>query len=188
MIRSTVLPYKASRVASFLGKGSITVGRERPGSIRFDEIRCGVDKSRICSAILRQLPDWFGLEFAIGDYERKVKSQWFLAAFAEDKPVGFISIEEHNLYTSEIHVMGILGIFQGHGLGSELLRVAEAKLRMTPDKQFLMVKTLSDTHPDPHYRQTRRFYRKMGFYPLAELTALWGEENPCLLMVKTLRP
>ena len=162
------------------------MGREGFDHIRFDVIACETDKSRICSMILRNLPDWFGLELAIKDYEKSVRTQWFLVARVGDEPVGFLSLEEHNLYTSEIHVMGILNEFQGKGVGSELLRLAEEEIRKNPHKQFLMVKTLGDSHPDPHYRRTRRFYRRIGFYPLQELTALWTEENPSLLMVKSL--
>ncbi len=70
------------------------MGREDLAKIRFDEIGYGPDKSRICSTILRQLPDWFGLEFALRDYESNVRSQWFLTALVEGRPVGFLSLEE----------------------------------------------------------------------------------------------
>ena len=38
------------------------------------------------------------------------------------------------------------------------------------------------------YGRTRRFYRARGFRPVEELTAIWGEENPCLIMVERLEP
>ena len=50
----------------------------------------------------------------------------------------------------------------------------------------LQVKTLSESHPDAGYAKTRAFYRAMGFHPLEEFKTLWGEANPCLLMVKKL--
>ena len=52
--------------------------------------------------------------------------------------------------------------------------------------EFLQVKTLSETHPDPNYASTRAFYQAMGFRKLQELPGLWGEANPCLRMVKSL--
>jgi hypothetical protein len=52
--------------------------------------------------------------------------------------------------------------------------------------EYLQVKTLSDAHPDAGYARTRAFYQAMGFRPLQELPELWGEENPCLQMVKGL--
>ena len=51
--------------------------------------------------------------------------------------------------------------------------------------RLLEVKTLGPSHPDPGYARTRRFYAKMGFLAL-EATNLWGEDTPCLIMVKSL--
>jgi hypothetical protein len=53
---------------------------------------------------------------------------------------------------------------------------------------MLQVKTLGPSHPDPFYRRTRAFYEAQGFVPLEETTAFWGEDNPTLVMVKSLRP
>jgi hypothetical protein len=52
--------------------------------------------------------------------------------------------------------------------------------------KFLMVQTLGESHPDRHYKRTREFYSKVGFYPLEEIKEIWGKENPCLIMVKTI--
>ena len=49
----------------------------------------------------------------------------------------------------------------------------------------MQVKTLGPSKPDRRYAGTRRFYEALGFRPLEE-TALWGPENPCLIMVKRL--
>ncbi len=51
---------------------------------------------------------------------------------------------------------------------------------------YLTVKTLSSTHPDPDYAETRAFYAAMGFVPLMELPDLWDPGNPCLVMLKKL--
>ena len=50
---------------------------------------------------------------------------------------------------------------------------------------FLLVKTLSDRHPDPGYAQTRAFYRAVGFVPVMDLD-IWGPENPALLLVRAI--
>jgi hypothetical protein len=50
----------------------------------------------------------------------------------------------------------------------------------------MSVKTLGPSHPDGGYANTRRFYRACGFLPVEELHGLWGEGNPCLVMVKPL--
>jgi hypothetical protein len=51
---------------------------------------------------------------------------------------------------------------------------------------FLQVKTLGPSNGDAGYALTRQFYLAMGFAPVEELTALWGPESPCLIMIKAL--
>jgi hypothetical protein len=49
-----------------------------------------------------------------------------------------------------------------------------------------MVKTLGNSHPDKNYKSTREFYSAVGFYPLEEIKEIWGEKNPCLIMIKNI--
>lgn len=142
-------------------------------------------KSDVAEHILRQLPEWFGIEGALVDYVRGVGNSDFYAAYDSDKPLGFISIKSNNEYTSEIYVMGILKEYHNHGIGKKLLKLSEEMLIKNKVK-FLMVKTLGESDPDINYRVTREFYKRVGFYPLEEIKEIWGEENPCLIMVKNL--
>ena len=66
-----------------------------------------------------------------------------------------------------------------------LLRAVESYL-VGRGIEFLQVKTLSPAHPDKNYAKTRAFYGAMGFRPLEEFPDLWGEQNPCLQMIKGL--
>ncbi|MFO8110247.1 MAG: GNAT family N-acetyltransferase [Thermoplasmata archaeon] len=143
-------------------------------------------KSEICECILRSLPQWFGIDKAVIDYIEGVKDKLFLTAYVKSIPVGFISIKEHNEYTSEIYVMGIVEELHGRDIGKRLFGAVEKRSR-EQGKKFISVKTLSGSHPDENYKRTRYFYRSLGFYPLEEVTTLWGEDNPCLVMVKPLR-
>lgn len=144
-----------------------------------------LQQSQVCERILRALPDWFGLEDAIQQYLYDVESLPTFVARSSGKVVGFLSIKLHNPYSAEIYVMGVLPERHGQGAGSALLSAAEAYLRQER-VEFLQVKTLSEKHPDRGYARTRAFYRKKGFRPLEEFDHLWGAENPCLLMVKSL--
>lgn len=40
--------------------------------IEYLEVHESVEKQKICSDILRELPDWFGIESAINEYTNKV--------------------------------------------------------------------------------------------------------------------
>ncbi len=142
-------------------------------------------KSNITNSILKQLPEWFGIEEAIVEYANGSGNTDFYAAYRLDKPVGFISIKAINIYTSEIYVTAVLKEYQRTGIGKKLLETAQEEL-INKNVKFLMVKTLGDSHPDEYYMKTRKFYCKMGFYPLEELKEIWGEECPCLIMVKAL--
>jgi len=143
------------------------------------------EKSKIAESILRSLPAWFGIEEALQCYVSGVAETDFFTVHVGERPVGFVSMLEHNEFTSEVYCMGIFEEVHGRGLGTELLETAERKLR-EDGKKVLTVKTLGDSHPDPDYEQTRRFYRSSGFLPLEESTAIWGPEAPCLLMAKFL--
>jgi ribosomal protein S18 acetylase RimI-like enzyme len=83
--------------------------------------------------------------------------------------------------------MGVRPECQRRGLGTALLEAAEAFLRAR-DVEYLQVKTLGPSQPSEHYAATRRFYAARAFRPLEELTSIWGEGNPCLIMVKHLGP
>ncbi|MBC7456865.1 MAG: hypothetical protein H7235_01205, partial [Bdellovibrionaceae bacterium] len=48
------------------------------------------------------------------------------------------------------------------------------------------VKTLSEARAHENYEKTRKFYLKSGFVPIEEFKTLWGEHNPCLMLIKDL--
>ncbi|VEP12976.1 conserved hypothetical protein [Hyella patelloides LEGE 07179] len=142
-------------------------------------------KSKICESILRALPQWFGIEKALLHYLKEIENNPTLFALVEHEYVGFLSFKQHNQYAAELYVMGVRFEAQRQGIGRALVRYTESILRQQK-LEYWQVKTLAASHPDPFYAQTRAFYLAMGFRPLEELTQLWGQDNPCLLMVKYL--
>lgn len=151
--------------------------------IEIIKLQSSDEKHEIANVILRQLPEWFGIEEAIVDYVNGVNDTDFYAAYNVDEPIGFISIKANNQYTSEIYVLGVKKEYHNRGIGKMLLKAAQDEL-INKNFKFLMVKTLGASHPDINYRNTREFYNKAGFYPLEEIKEIWGKENPCLIMVK----
>lgn len=137
-----------------------------------------------CERILRALPDWFGIEEAIRDYVRAVQAMDTWLAEEGGAPVGFVSLHHHNPHSAEIHVMAVDRACHGRGIGRQLVEHAEAAARER-GAEFLQVKTLGPSRPDPNYERTRGFYAQMGFRPLEE-NSLWGDTNPCLILVKHL--
>ncbi len=144
------------------------------------EIDDPAERSRICERVLRDLPEWFGIEEATSAYIRDVAE---LPTFAVGDDA-FLSLKLHNPSAAEVYVMGVRRSRQRDGLGTALLSAGEAYLEAL-GIEFLQVKTLGPSDPDPGYARTRAFYEARGFVPLEELHDLW-EHNPCLILVKRL--
>jgi GNAT superfamily N-acetyltransferase len=142
-------------------------------------------KEAICRAILNDLPQWFGIPEATEEYCIGVKDKTFFVAKEDDKFTGFISLLNHNKYTSEMYVLGVYKSHRNKGIGSLLLNSVIDRL-LKQNKMYLTVKTLADSHESKEYKETREFYLAKGFVPLEVFPGIWGTDNPCLFMVKSL--
>lgn len=136
-----------------------------------------------CERILRALPEWFGIEAAIQGYVTIIPSLLTFLAKAGGQTIGFLSLKQHNPYSAEVYVMGVLSVFQRSGIGSALMEKAEEYAK-DQKVEYLQVKTLGPSSNDVNYAKTRAFYLASGFRPLEEFTEIWDENNPCLIMVK----
>ena len=81
--------------------------------------------------------------------------------------------------------MAVRREFHRQGIGRALLGHLEA-VAAADSGRWLHVKTLAPSRPDPFYDRTRKFYEAMGFSLLFESEALWGSENPAVVLVKRL--
>lgn len=142
-------------------------------------------KAKIADMILHKLPQWFGIEKSILEYINGLKEKYFYAAYNNDNVVGFVSLKINNKYTGEIYVIGVLEEFHRCGIGKKLIKKIEDHLKEDKYK-YMMVKTLGDSCDYEPYKRTRMFYESIGFYPIEELKEIWDEENPCLIMVKSI--
>lgn len=152
--------------------------------VRIRPLRSG--ESAACGRILRSLPDWFGIEDAIRHYVAEIEGLETQVAEAGDRVTGFLSLKPHNAHAAEIYVMAVAPDLHRAGIGRALVEHAARSLR-TRSFEYLQVKTLGPSRESAGYAGTRRFYERLGFRPLEE-NNLWGEANPCLVMVKHLGP
>lgn len=135
--------------------------------------------------LLATVPEWFGLPDATQGYVDATRTldNWAVRNTA-DEVIGLALTKWHFGRVCELELMVVDRQHQGQGVGTALVAAIEADARRR-GATVLEVKTLGPSHPDPHYARTRHFYAREGFIPLEE-TDLWGEDNPCLFMVKLL--
>ncbi len=138
-----------------------------------------------CRDLIDALPDWFGLPEANAAYLRNLELLPSWLAIDDGKVAGAITLETHFPESFEIHFMAVHPDYHRQGIGRQLVALLEDEVRQR-NGRWLHVKTLAPSHPDPFYARTRAFYLALGFEPLFESDALWGSENPAVILVKML--
>ena len=147
-----------------------------------DAIKIITGGANVCRDILDDLPEWSGLPEAKEAYIDNASRLPMLAFMRDQQPVGFISIKRHTMHAAELYVLGVKRQFHRRGIGRALLRASIDYARAS-EFDYLTVKTLAATHPDPYYAETRTFYEAVGFLPIETFPTLWGATNPCVLMI-----
>lgn len=133
--------------------------------------------------VLRDLPDWFGIEDSIIQYADNSKENDTFIISVDGEDLGFLTIKETSNHAIDLYCLGILSKYRNTGLGTTLVR--EVLDLYKNNFSLAHVKTL-DEGVDEFYDQTIRFYKSLGFMKLETIKEIWGEENPCQIMVKSL--
>jgi len=135
--------------------------------------------------LLRDLPEWFGIESAIQRYVEEARALPTTAALDGDRVVGVCVIRHHTPVAAEIEVLAVDRKLHRRGVGRQLLQHVEDELCQC-GIVLLQVKTFGPSGVSEDYARTRAFYAALGFLPLEERTDIWGPEDPCLISVKPL--
>ena len=139
-----------------------------------------------CEAVLRSLPDWFGIEESLRMYARNTESLPTFVWLDGGVATAFLSLRQHFAAAWEIDCIAVHANARGTGLGRMLLERAERWL-LEQGAELLQVKTIAASKAHAGFAQTRQFYERSGFLPLEVFPELWSRSNPCLLMVKILQ-
>lgn len=142
-------------------------------------------RGAICREILGELPDWFGIPESVDGYAADAEAMPMFVVEIENTVAAFVVIRHHSPHAAEIQVLAVRPAYHRRGLGKTLIEHVEQLLR-ADGVEFLSVKTLSPSTGNEHYARTHAFYLALGFRHLEEFPTLWGEKNPCLMMIKTL--
>lgn len=135
--------------------------------------------------LLRTVPEWFGREeFTLAYIDDARSMETWTVRDGTGTVIGVTLVARHFPHAAEIHLTVVDRAHHGTGVGTAMIHAIE-KEAVASGVRLLQVKTLGPSDPNPEYALTRRFYESTGFLALEE-TDLWGEDTPCLIMVKPL--
>ena len=137
-----------------------------------------------CEAVLRSLPEWFGIEAALREYVDLLAVSSGFVAIEAGSVVGFIALQGHFPGSAEVSVMAVRPERHRQGIGRCLLDRCVEHL-LARGVGLLHVKTVGPSSEDACYARTRFFYEANGFEPVFESWAIWGG-HPCLVLVRML--
>jgi GNAT superfamily N-acetyltransferase len=140
-----------------------------------------------CEAILRSVPEWFGIEESLVQYVKDTQGHptWIAwEAGGAGRAAGFVTLRMHYAQAAEVHCIAVSRAFHRRGVGRLLMEYAEREARAR-GVRFLQVKTMGPSKPNAEYAQTRLFYLSIGYTELEEFIGLWGG-LPALQLVKAL--
>lgn len=152
------------------------------GSLELVDVDGGAGDA--CTAILAELPQWFGIPEANAGYAETAEASPGVLATLDGVAVGMTTIKIHSQYAAEIYLMAVRPTLHRTGIGGRMLRRAEQRLA-ADGVEFLQVKTLSASREDEFYAKTRAFWLAGGFRPLEEFPTLWDPSNPALQLIKS---
>lgn len=139
----------------------------------------------VVARILETVSEWFGCPESNREYIDAANTLRGISAITTHGiTVRVLLIEEHFPHSWEVRLMAVDAAFHGRGIGTALMKATEELARESGVK-LLQVKTFGASHPDTYYAKTRQFYEGRGFTPLEEHD-LWGEDTPCLVLIKPL--
>ena len=136
-------------------------------------------------ALLRALPEWFGIEESVRAYVNAARTLPTVAALVDGRIVGVCLVRRHTPVAAEIELLAVRRDLHRAGIGRRLVERAVADLTAS-GVRLLQVKTRGPSGESEEYARTRAFYAAIGFLSLEERTDIWGPANPCLIMVKPL--
>lgn len=150
-----------------------------------EEILDKEEKMRIARLILESLTEWFEVNETREQYIKDSKDFIMIAAFEDDKPIGFICLKETGKETVELAVMGVLKEYHRTGIGKSLFKKAK-EIAIEKGYSFMQVKTVKmGVYED--YDRTNLFYLALGFKEFEVIPLLWDEANPCQIYVMSLK-
>lgn len=150
------------------------------------EIKESKVKQEIARKILRDLPEWFGIDESTKEYIEKVAQYTFIAAYVDNEVAGFYSLRRENKDTLDMYVLGVLKKYHNTGIGTRLQEYVN-DYAMLKKYTYMMVITLAEKANNFEYSLTRKFYLKMGFRDFYQNDKIFDSYNPAQILIKEVK-
>jgi GNAT superfamily N-acetyltransferase len=115
-----------------------------------------VSRPEVVGSLLRDLPEWFGMDEAIEEYVARSAQLPTYTAVLDGEPVGMLVLEHHSDRVAELYVLATARRLHRRGIGRALVEAAERDPSRA-GTAYVQVKTLGASHPSPEYAATRAF-------------------------------
>lgn len=152
---------------------SIKIRKESDKDYKYDFVK----------KVLNALPEWFEFAQAILQYAEAARDYDTYILSLDDEDLGFLCVKNSSVDTIDLYCLGIFKKYHSLGLGG--LFLDEVLNLYRKNFKLVQVKTLAKGL-DKFYDRTIDFYKAKGFLEIEVFDEIWGKDNPCLLMVKSL--
>lgn len=142
----------------------------------------GEDQERDCAALMAASDPWLTLGYGFEDLLRTVRlpGRERYVAHVDGQFAGFLLLNLHGTFAGYIQTIGLAPQCRGSGLGAQLVAFAEQRIFRDHQNVFLCVSSFNHA--------ARRFYQRLGYAQVGELTEFLVAGHSELLLRKTIGP
>ena len=142
----------------------------------------GEDQERDCAALMAASDPWLTLGYGFEDLLRMVRlpGRERYVAHVDGQFAGFLLLNLHGTFAGYIQTIGLAPQCRGSGLGAQLVAFAEQRIFRDHQNVFLCVSSFNHA--------ARRFYQRLGYAQVGELTEFLVAGHSELLLRKTIGP
>ncbi len=139
------------------------------------------EKEQVCREVLSAFPEKLEREKSIEEFAQKCRTMPVWADVDGDVVRGVAVLRETSPCAAEIFVICVRKEFQRHKIGKALF-TALLNYARRQGYEYLQVKTIKNGVCQ-EYDSANVFYQSLGFREL-EVLPIWGEENPCQILIR----
>jgi len=135
-----------------------------------------------CAELMASSDPWLTLGYDADTLLRTVRQpgRERYVAQVDGQFAGFLLLNLHGTFAGYIQTVGLAPAFRGHGFGAQLLAFAEQRILRDHANVFLCVSSFNHA--------ARRFYARLGYHEVGELTDFLVAGHSEFLLRKTTGP